>query len=233
MKAMVFAAGVGSRLKELTKDHPKCLMVAGGKTLLEHVILRLKAAGVTEIMINVHHLHQQVIDYVLAHSHFDISISFSYERELLDTGGGLKNVRDFFRGESCFLIHNSDIYSNLNLSALVDYHKSRSSIATLAVMKRSSARGLYFDSAQQLVGWTSEKDQLPPTDSELLAFSGISAASAELFDFMPNTDAFSLITPFLSAARASNRVTGYRIDQSEWTDIGTPESLLALQKRIQ
>ena len=99
MKGMIFAAGVGSRLKEFTKDTPKCLMVVGGKTLLEHVITRYISVGVTEVMINIHHHHQQVIDLVANHQQFGISISFSYEQKLLDTGGGLKKVKDFFNGE--------------------------------------------------------------------------------------------------------------------------------------
>ncbi len=229
---MIFAAGVGSRLKEFTKDRPKCLMVVGGTTLLEHVVTRFKSAGVTEVMINIHHHHQQVIDFVSHRSQFGISVSFSYEEKLLDTGGGLKKVKDFFKDEDSFLIHNSDIYSDASLSDLIHHHTSLKCTATLAVMQRPSARGLYFDSKDHLTGWTSEPGSSPPQDSVLLAFSGMSVASSELFQYMPEEESFSLIVPFLNASRARKNVVGFRIDGSDWTDIGTPESLKALQERL-
>lgn len=232
MKGMIFAAGVGSRLKEFTKDTPKCLMVVGGKTLLEHVITRYISVGVREIMINIHHHHQQVIDFVANHQQFGISVSFSYEQKLLDTGGGLKKVRDFFNDEKSFLIHNSDIYSTAPLHDLIQFHSTHHCTATLAVMSRPSTRGLYFDNADHVVGWTSESDFSPPQDATLLAFSGISVASSKLFDYMPDEDCFSLIVPFLRASRAGAHVLGFRIDGAEWTDIGTPESLIALQGRL-
>jgi MurNAc alpha-1-phosphate uridylyltransferase len=232
MKGMILAAGVGSRLKEFTKDTPKCLMVAGGKTLLEHVVTQFKSAGVREIMINVHHHHQQVIDFVASHQQFGISVSFSYEEKLLDTGGGLKKVKDFFKGERAFLIHNSDIYSTIPLSDLIQFHSTNQCTATLAVMVRPATRGLYFNSAHRLLGWTSESEFLPPHDAVLLAFSGISVASSELFNYMPEEESFSLIIPFLKASRADKRVLGFRIDGADWTDIGTPENLRALQERI-
>ena len=232
MKGMIFAAGVGSRLKEFTKDTPKCLMVVGGKTLLEHVVSRFKSAGITEIMINIHHHHQQVIDFVSQHSHFGISVSFSYEPKLLETGGGLKKVRDFFDGENSFLIHNSDIYSNVSLSELIQYHLTHQCTATLGVMTRPSTRGLYFDTEQRLLGWSSESNFSPPLNSTMLAFSGISVGSSELFQYMPVEESFSLIVPFLKASRANKRVVGFPIDGAEWTDIGTPESLTALRERL-
>lgn len=232
MKGMIFAAGIGSRLKEFTKDRPKCLMIVGGKTLLEHVVSRFKSAGITEVMINIHHHHQQVIDFVSQHSQFGISVSFSYEEKLLDTGGGLKKVRDFFTGENSFLIHNSDIYSDAPLSALIHHHTTHNCTATLAVMTRQSSRGLYFDNQHRLVGWTSELPSLTPQNSKLLAFSGISVASADLFQYMPNEESFSLIVPFLNASRANKRVEGFEIDGVDWTDIGTPESLIALQEKL-
>ena len=233
MKAMVFAAGVGSRLKELTQHRPKCLMEVGGITLLEHVVTKLKGAGVTSVMINVHHLHQQVLDFVAAKHQFGISIEFSYEDTLLDTGGGLKKVAPFFRDEAAFFIHNSDIFSNIDLNALLAHHTRSQSVATLAVMKRNSSRGLYFDSNGQLIGWTNEKD--PPEVaqySELLAFSGVSIASNKIFDCMPTESAFSLIQPYLNAARRALPVTAFRVDGVDWTDIGTPESLTELQNRF-
>jgi NDP-sugar pyrophosphorylase family protein len=233
MKAMVFAAGVGSRLKELTQKRPKCLMEVGGLTLLEHVIAKLKGAGVTSLMINVHHHHQQVIDFTASKNNFGIDISFSYEDSLLDTGGGLKKVAAFFKGESAFFIHNSDIFSDIDLLQLLTQHRTSRAAATLAVMKRDSHRGLYFDESGQLRGWTEEKDS-PATErlGELLAFSGVSVASDKIFDYFPEGEVFSLIQPYLNVARSLLLVRAFRVDGVPWTDIGTPESLAALQKRL-
>jgi len=235
MKAMVFAAGLGTRLKELTKNKPKCLMEVGGTTLLEHVIDALKSAGVSSIVINVHYLADQIERYIASKNSFGINISLSHEATLLDTGGGLKKVRDFFEGQKAFLIHNADIYTSYDLKQMVDAHNSRrGSIATLGVMRRESLRGLYFDGDSHLTGWSEEKNALKtpaPTD-QLLAFSGISIASSELFQYMGAEDVFSIITAFLNAARSTGRVWGHIIQDCEWTDIGTPEQLNALRQKL-
>lgn len=230
MKAMIFAAGVGSRLKELTRDTPKCLMEVGGKTMLEHVVDRLKAAGVTGVAINVHHHADKVTRFVQERNNFNLEVVISHETTLLDTGGGLKKVASFFSGEDAFLIHNADIYSTFDLSHLVKSHRAHNAVATLAVMARDSRRGLYFDPAYHLVGWTGEES--PPDSSALLNFSGISVASHEIFSHMGSEDVFSIIKTFLAAARTTQRVWGERIQDAEWTDIGTPEQLEALRKRL-
>ena len=231
---MIFAAGVGSRLKELTKNTPKCLMQAGGKTLLEHAVERLKAAGVRAVMINVHHHAEQVQDFVRAQKKFGLQVSFSEESVLLDTGGGLKKAKEFFEGQTAFLVHNADVYSNCDLSALVAAHKAKRGVATLAVMQRYSSRGLFFNANMQLRGWTEEVPPYSPAkgSDQLLAFSGISVASSELFQYMDDSDAFSIVRPFLKAAKTTERVWGHSIDGSEWVDIGTPEHLKALQDRL-
>ncbi len=231
MKAMLFAAGVGSRLKELTKDTPKCLMQIGGVTILEHVIGRLKAAGVTAVAINVHHHAGKVREFVESRGLFGLDVLFSEESTLLDTGGGLKKVLSFFEGEDAFIIHNSDIFSTADLAALVALHRSRRSIGTLAVLQRPTRRGLYLAPGGELVGWTKESSPQPP-GSELVDFSGISVASSELFGFMGDAVAFSLIEPYLAAARSTHRVTGTLIDHESWADIGTPEELEALRAKL-
>jgi MurNAc alpha-1-phosphate uridylyltransferase len=231
MKAMVFAAGVGSRLKELTKETPKCLMQVGNKTLLEHVLLKLAHVGVDEVVINVHHLPYMITSYLAQHDNFGLQIHISHESALLDTGGGLLKARSFFEGEDAFIVHNSDIYSTIDLSSLVHNHLSRRADATLAVMKRASKRGLFFDDCMRLVGWTEEQTP-PPDDAQLLAFSGISVCSGRLFRYMTSQGPFSLITPFLEAARDSGQVYGVHITPEIWSDIGTPESLKALQEKL-
>jgi NDP-sugar pyrophosphorylase family protein len=230
MKAMIFAAGVGSRLGELTHSKPKCLMEAGGKTLLEHVITKLTATGVTEIVINVHHHADQVTRYLSERGNFGITIHTSHEPELLDTGGGLKKVRDVFAAEDAFIVHNADVHCTHDLRALVAEHTARKAVATLCVMQRSSSRGLFFDSTMRLTGW-SKTESTPPPSSSMFAFSGISVCSGELFSFMDSRDTFSIIEPFVVASKTTRRVFGVEIDASDWIDIGTPEKLKELQQR--
>lgn len=231
MKAMVLAAGVGSRLKHLTKSRPKCLMEIGKSTMLEIVIERLKAAGVREIMINLHHLPDMITEYVKSKSSFGIDVSFSYEKDLLDTGGGIKRVRSFFQEEDLFLVHNSDVFSELDLNELIQFHRNSRALATLPVMSRESRRGLYFDSQDQLVGWTGENIQ-PPAGARLLAFSGMHALSGSIFKYMGEKESFSIIEPYLVAARAGERVLGYQMQDVFWLDMGTPEDLEELRRRV-
>lgn len=230
MKAMIFAAGVGSRLKELTRDTPKCLMTIGEKTILELVVERLKGAGVSALAINVHHHADQVARFLRDRNNFGLEVLVSHEPSLLDTGGGLKKVASFFSGEDAFLIHNADIFSTVDLEKLVDQHRSRQAIGTLAVMSRPSPRGLYFDSSHRLVGWTGEKT--PPPSGTLLSFCGISVASHEIFSHMEREDVFSIIKTFIAAARSTNKVWGEVVSGVDWTDIGTPEQLTALRSRV-
>ena len=231
MKAMVFAAGVGSRLKELTHDTPKCLMMVRGTPMLEHVIERLKKVGVTEVAINLHHFPEKIIRFVEERHHFNIRITFSHEHTLLDTGGGLKKLRGIFERDDAFMVHNSDVYCDADLSKLVAAHRSTNAVATLAVMRRTSTRGLYFDDAMRLVGWTQEKNTTTPK-GDLFAFGGISVCSGEIFSYMDERDAFSIIEPFLQAARSSHRVGACEISPDSWIDIGTPEQLAKLQGRL-
>ena len=233
MKAMIFAAGLGSRLGELTKDTPKCLMPLGKVTILEHVIGRLKDAGVTSATINVHHCADQVISFVESRGDFGISINFSREENLLDTGGGLKKVASFFKDERAFIVHNADVFSSIDLTELVKSHLSRGAIGTLAVLKRESTRGLYLSSDLRLVGWTEEKSSsYPPANSALFGFCGVSVASGELFQHMQNDEAFSLIDPYLRAARSTGRVWGVPVPDSTWIDIGKPEHLAVATAKL-
>jgi NDP-sugar pyrophosphorylase family protein len=216
-KAMIFAAGIGSRLKALTKDTPKCLMQVGGTPMLERVVDRLKGVGVRSVVINVHHHAEQV--------------TFSHEPILLDTGGGLKKVQELFANEGSFFLHNADIHCESDLGELLSRHQSRNALATLAVMTRESKRGLFMTSAMELVGWTGEMAP-PPPNAKQFAFSGISICAPDIFSYMPSGDTFSIIEPFLSCARATRAVFGVEIDPSTWVDIGTPEQLAALRARF-
>ena len=193
MKAMIFAAGLGTRLKPLTDHIPKALVPVVGKPMLEHVILKLKSAGFTELVINIHHFGGQIIDFLQANQNFGLTIHISDERDmLLDTGGGIKKARPFFEGNEPFLIHNADILSDTGLKALYDYHLRSGNDATLLASPRKTVRYLLFDKGNRLCGWMNKDTrQTKPEgfvyDAEKYqeyAFSGIHVISPTLFRFM-------------------------------------------------
>src|SRR5688572_3436769 len=147
MKAMVLAAGLGTRLGELTKSRPKALAEVGGKTLLEIVLTRLRRIGITDVVINVHHFGDMIVDYLQAHANFNMHIEISAEDILLDTGGGLKKARGFFLDDpgatkEPFILHNVDVVSTIDIPRLLDAHNGTGAIATLAVQTRTSSRYL-------------------------------------------------------------------------------------------
>ena len=153
MKAMIFAAGLGTRLRPLTDHTPKALVSVAGKPMLERVILRLKEAGFNDITVNIHHFGEQIIEFLRANNDFGITIHLSDERDmLLDTGGGIKKARPFLDGNEPFLVHNADILADINLAELYRHH--RGSIKTpLLVSQRQTSRYLLLDDANRLHGW--------------------------------------------------------------------------------
>lgn len=170
MKAMIFAAGLGSRLKPLTDTMPKALVPIAGRPMLEHVILKLKAAGFTEIMINIHHFGEQILDFLKANENFGLIIHISDERDLLlDTGGGVKKARSFFENsDEPFLIHNVDILSDVNLKELYDYHLQSGAVATLLASQRKTSRYLLFDTDKRLCGWINKDTEQVKPRSDLI-----------------------------------------------------------------
>ncbi len=205
---MIFAAGLGTRLKPLTDTMPKAMVPVAGKPLLWHTIQKLKMAGFNEIIINVHHFAEQIIDYVEANNRFGIRIEFSDERDqLLDTGGGIKKAAWFFDDGKPFLIHNVDILSNIDLQSLYRSHLENNSIATLVCSERKTSRYLLFDENNFLRGWINEKTQeirTPVTNFNLethrrMAFSGIHILHPDIFRYMqPFPEKFSIIDFYLS-----------------------------------
>lgn len=239
MKAMILAAGLGSRLGALTKSKPKCLMEAGGQTLLAHVITKLKAAGVNEFIINTHYLAPQVEAYLEEQNHFDVSITLVYETDLLDTGGGLKNAQQYFAQESAFILHNADIYCELDIARMLQVHQDQGAIATLAVQDRTSSRKLLF-SNERLVGLEKRGStelflpKLEAVDSFIpLGFNGIHILSPKVFEYFDQEQqVFSIIDTYKRAAAAGAFIGAHRIDDDYWVDIGTPEKLQSLQERL-
>ena len=216
MKAMIFAAGLGTRLKPLTDHMPKALVPVAGKPMLEHVINKLIAAGVDGIVINVHHFAQQIIDFLKEKNNFGIQIWISDETgELLETGGGIKKASPFFNEP--FLVHNADILSNLDLKAMYDFHVASGNDATLLVSPRKTARYLLFNEENKLCGWVNKETlqtkpegfiYQPETQKEY-AFGGIHIISPSLFKYMEGwTGKFSIIDFYLQTCQQA-QLGGY------------------------
>jgi len=228
---MILAAGKGTRLRPLTKNKPKALVPFLGKPMLENLILRLKKQGFEEILINVHHHARQIIQFVEAHQSFGVDILFSHEKEaLLDTGGAVAFAADFFKGNEPVLIHNVDIFSDLNFQVLIDYHIQKQSIATLVVRDRETSRKLLFNRDLRLKGWENlETGEIkwkgkPVEVVRSLAFSGIYVVSPDFARNLPFKGAFSIIDAWLEMA-AGYKICAWIDKDSRWYDLGTPERM--------
>nr|WP_319267856.1 nucleotidyltransferase family protein [uncultured Draconibacterium sp.] len=231
MQAMIFAAGLGTRLKDETADKPKAMVDVGGKPLLQRAIEKLSAEGVSKIVVNVHHFAPLVIDFINSKD-WGIPVLISDESDkLLETGGGLKFASHLFSPNEPILIYNVDILSSINLHDIFAQHTKTKAIATLVVRQRETQRYFKFDSEHNLVGWINKKTgetkiSQPENFQEAaeMAFSGIHIVEPEIFDFMPDEDRFSIVQVYLELAKTKN-IKGY-FDSSElWMDVGKPAQL--------
>lgn len=236
-QAMVFAAGLGTRLKPLTDTMPKALVKVGGQPLLWHVVMRLKEAGFERVVVNVHHFADQIEDYIKANNGFGLDIRISDERrQLLETGGGIKAARPLFDTGSPILIHNVDILSNVDLSRL--YDAAGDSDAMLLVSKRSTKRYLLFDDGMRLTGWRNietgeQKGPCAAANAQMLAFSGIHVFSPRLFPLMDEwPERFGIIDFYLKAC-ADRNVSGYLKDGLRLLDVGKLDSLEKAEEFLQ
>jgi NDP-sugar pyrophosphorylase family protein len=238
MKAMILAAGLGTRLRRLTEDRPKALVEINGRTLLEITLTRLHAFGIQDVIINVHHFADMVVDYLRKNDNFGMRIEVSREEELLDTGGGLKKAAHFFAenssrpdssGEEPFMVHNVDVLSSIDLRRMVQFHNDNHALATLAVQGRKTSRYLLFDDQLQLCGRRSGAAQPEfvggREQAQSLAFSGIHIISPRLLTMMIEDGAFSIITTYLRLAAHGEKILAFRADKYYWRDLGTPEGL--------
>lgn len=233
---MIFAAGLGTRLRPLTDYTPKALVPVAGKPMLERVILRLKEAGFDDITINIHHFGEQIIEFLYANNDFGVTIHISDERDmLLDTGGGIKKARPFLDGNEPFLVHNADILSDINLAELYKHHQVSNAEATLLVSERQTSRYLLLDDANYLHGWINkstgetkpERFTFQEGQYKEMAFGGIHVISPSIFRYMESgqwTGKFSIIPFYLSVCRTA-RIQGYPLQDCRWFDIGKPETL--------
>jgi mannose-1-phosphate guanylyltransferase len=235
MKAMILAAGLGTRLRPLTDDRPKALVEIAGRTLLEIALSRLRAFGVREVIVNVHHFADMVIDYLKKNDHFGMRIEVSREEVLLDTGGGLKRAAWFFLEDSSrpaepFVLHNVDVVSAIDLRRMVQFHKEQEALATLAVQDRETSRYLLFDKQLQLCGRRSGHDRkTEPVPSsqpvEAIAFCGIHVISPRLLTMMTEEGVFSIISSYLRIAALGEKILAFRADEYYWRDLGKPENM--------
>jgi NDP-sugar pyrophosphorylase family protein len=232
MKAMILAAGLGTRLRPLTETKPKALIEVNGKPILEIIILRLKKYGFRDIIINVHHHYKQVLDFVKSHHNFGVNIQISDEREqILETGGGIKKASWFLDGSESFLVHNVDVISDIDLKEIYDFHYQRKPLATLAVKDKDSARSLLFDNTYRLCGWENRDTgasrvigNVMEKDRTRIGFCGIHVIDPLIFKYMGEKEKFSIITTYMNAA-ADQIIYGYPVEENLWIDIGSFKQL--------
>lgn len=229
MKAMLFAAGLGTRLKPFTDKHPKALAEVNGKTLLELNIRYLQRFGIEDVIVNVHHFADQIEQVINDNSGFGSWVTVSDERdEVLETGGGLLKAAPYFEGDEPFVVMNVDVLTTLDLNAMIAAHKADDAIATLAVMKRDSSRQLLFDEHMILCGWANnnthqQRISREVTQMQPFAFSGIQVLSPKILQ-MPFTGKFSMIDVYLHFAK-DHIIRGYDHTGNVFIDVGKPESL--------
>jgi N-acetyl-alpha-D-muramate 1-phosphate uridylyltransferase len=231
MKALLLAAGLGTRLKPLTDHLPKALVSLAGKPMIEWVILKLIALGVDELIINLHYLGEQLEEFIHSKNSFGIRIVFSDERQnLLDTGGAIRKAAWFFDDHKPFLVHNTDVFCNANLTDLLDQHRISGNLVTMAVKQRPSSRNLLIDRDQRLCGWSDNRSgkviEVFPGKAGLtpLAFSGIQVIDPELFSYIPMEGAFPIIPLYLRLAKEIPIGT-WRHDSDYWFDLGSIKNL--------
>jgi NDP-sugar pyrophosphorylase family protein len=237
MKALIFAAGLGTRLFPLTQHKPKALCEIAGKTLLQYAIEKVSQAGYTDLIINIHHFGEQIIEFLKLHDNFGLNIAISDEREqLLDTGGGIAKASWFLDGHEPFLVYNVDVFSTIDLNLLLLNHKQTNALVTLAVRDRLTSRYLMFDQQMQLSGWCNIKtnEQIIVRNNEWTnryAFSGIQLIDNKIFALIKEEGSFPLIPLYLRLA-SDHLIYGF-VDQSNlWMDLGKPDQLLEAEKYL-
>lgn len=233
-KALIFAAGKGTRLKPFTDSHPKALALVNDVPLLERNIKYLQSFGVTEFVINVHHFGEQIVEFLEKNNHFGAKIDISDEKdELLETGGGLLFAQKYLENEENFLIMNADILTDLNIHELVKFHETHLPLATLAVSDRNSSRKLFFNSEMVLKGWMN-KNTGETKMAELnnafkeMAFSGIHCINSSIFDKIKRRGKFSIMEEYLDLM-FENNILGFQ-HEARLIDVGRPESVIEAEK---
>ena len=242
MKAMILAAGLGTRLQPLTDARPKALVTVAGRPMLYWVIARLARHGFTDIIINAHHFAEQIEAFAAAYDGAGVSLTISVEEEILDTGGGVRKAAWFFDREEPFLVHNVDVLTDLDLSELMKAHRASNAgsasdvLATLAVKERKSSRHLLFDEAGRLGGWRSDiTGKTRPVRSmegpvTALPFMGVYVMSTAALGMMTGNGPFSIIDFFLDLAGTGSPIRAFRADETRWADLGSVDRIAAAER---
>ena len=237
MKAMILAAGLGTRLRPLTETVPKALVEIQGRPILEIIILQLKHYGFRDIIVNVHHHHEQMTSFLKKKNNFGINVLISDEKdEILDTGGGIKKASWFLDDNRPFLVHNVDVLSDIDLKAMYDFHCERNPMATLAVKDKDSSRSLIFDHTYRLYGWENSStgesrivSNLEAWDKTNIGFCGIHIIDPSIFRHMNSASKFSIITTYMNVS-LEHPIIGYPVEKNLWLDIGSFEKLESARK---
>jgi N-acetyl-alpha-D-muramate 1-phosphate uridylyltransferase len=234
MKAMILAAGLGTRFKPWTDYHPKALALINGKSLLERNLAYLKSFGIIEVLVNVHHFAEQIRHAIIINDGWGSNISISDESdEILETGGGLKKAASFF-DEGSFVLMNVDILTDLDLKKMISFHQGEKPLATIAITNRKSSRYFLFDKNDRLCGWRNtkngeEKISIPDLLLREKAFSGIHIISPEIFPLIHQQGKFSIVDVYLELA-ATHRIIGYDHSGSKLVDVGRTEAVAVAEK---
>ncbi len=229
MKAMIFAAGLGTRLKPLTDNIPKALVKINNKTLLEILIIKLKNFGFDEIGINVHHFSDKIISFLEKKNFFNIKIKIFKEKKLLDTGGALKKSENFFKDEKAFLVHNVDILSDINLKNFYDFHIKNKPMVSIAVQNRKSSRSFLFNDKNFLIGWRNLSTKeiklcVKNQNYKALAFSGIHIISPDIFKKIKDNGNFSIVKTYLEICK-KEKIIAFEHTKNYCMDLGTHKNL--------
>jgi NDP-sugar pyrophosphorylase family protein len=228
---MLFAAGLGTRLKPFTDFHPKALALVNGQPLLGHNLKYLNKHGIEKVIINIHHFGNQIIDYI-KNNNFGLEIIISDEtNEVLETGGGLVKAKDLL-GDSPFLVMNVDILTNLDLFKFIDFYQTKKPLVALAVSERKSARQLFFDDKNQLKGWKnfSTNEVIGEINNHKpLAFSGIHIINPAIFNYLPRHGKFSITTSYLELM-STHQILGFDHSGDRLIDVGKPEAIAEAEK---
>ncbi|MBT2621749.1 MULTISPECIES: nucleotidyltransferase family protein [Chryseobacterium] len=236
MKALIFAAGKGTRLKPFTDHHPKALVKVNEVPLLERNIKYLKSFGINDFVINIHHFGDQIVDFLKENNNFNCKIEISDEREeLLETGGGLIFARKLLDHGEDFLIMNADILTDINITDLVTYHKKIKDFATLAVSDRESSRKLLFNDDLVLRGWLNVQtgeQRLAEFNKgfKALAFSGVHCINPSIFEKIKRKGKFSVMEEYLDLMH-TEKIHGY-VHDCLLIDVGRPESVIEAEKHF-
>lgn len=250
MKAMVLAAGLGTRLRPLTNDRPKALVEVSGRTMLEITLARLREFGIQDVIINVHHFADKLLDYLKAANNFGMRVEISREDILLDTGGGLKQAGWFFtegssadantgsaNTDAAFILHNVDIISNIDLRQMLQFHNDHQAIATLAVQDRATSRYLIFNDEHELCGRRTVSEQKTEMvrsarQTKEVAFTGVHIISPRIFPLLKEEGVFSIIPAYLRLAQQGEKILAFNADKYYWRDLGKPEHIRQAEKDI-